>query len=332
MELGLTGDVMFGRNVDECQRSRPPARIWGDLRERLQALDGLFVNLECALSTRGEPWTRTERAFHFRADPGWAVPALEAAGVDLASLANNHLLDFEEAALLDTLDALDDAGIDHAGAGADDRRARAPALVRVGGFDIAVVAFTDNTPEYAAGPATPGVAYLDMDLSDADRRSVRKSLRAARALDPDLLVASVHWGPNMVAEPSRQYRRFGEWLLAAGVDVVWGHSAHVFQGVERRNDGLILHDTGDFVDDYAVNPALRNNRSFLFVLHVTPDSGVTSLDLLPTTIEECAVHRATGETAAWCRETMRERSEVFGTATAYERVGSGLRLSLSDRG
>jgi poly-gamma-glutamate capsule biosynthesis protein CapA/YwtB (metallophosphatase superfamily) len=128
----------------------------GALLERLRALDGLIINLECCLSTRGEPWRRTHRPFHFRADPEWAVPALRAAGVDCCALANNHVLDYGEVALRNTLDALDDGGIAHAGAGRNREAAFDPAVVAVEGLDVAVVSLTDNTPEYAATVDSPG--------------------------------------------------------------------------------------------------------------------------------------------------------------------------------
>src|SRR6056297_1807168 len=177
LRLGLTGDVMLGRLVNEAQQDRPPTAVWGDLLPALRELDGLLVNLECCLSTRGSKWRRTRRAFHFRADPDWAIPALEAAGTSYCSLANNHVLDFEEPALLDTLDALDEAGIPRAGAGRTKEEAFAPASFAIGGetamtaadgsgsgdgsnrgdddpddgdsLTIAVVSLTDNTPEYA---------------------------------------------------------------------------------------------------------------------------------------------------------------------------------------
>lgn len=142
--FGLTGDVMLGRKVDERQQRRPVTAVWGNVLDRLRGLDGLVVNLECCLSTGGQPWRRTHRPFHFRADPDWAVPALRRAGVDCCALANNHVLDFEEAALRDTLDHLDDAGIARAGAGRTRDEALEPALVPVDGLDVGVVSFTDN--------------------------------------------------------------------------------------------------------------------------------------------------------------------------------------------
>jgi len=321
--IGLTGDVMFGRDVDRRQRTRPPGAVWADLRDRLAALDGLFVNLECALSTRGERWTRTYRPFHFRADPTRATSALAAVDVRFAALANNHLLDFGETALRDTLSALDDAGIAHAGAGADREGARAPAVVDLSGTRVAVVSFTDNTPEYAASEDSPGVAHCRMDPGDPeDRRTVERSLDRAREHDPDLLVASLHWGPNMEREPSERHRRFGR-RLASEVDLVHGHSAHVFRGIEFADGTPVLYDCGDFVDDYAVEEVLRNDRGFLFEATVEGD-GIDRLRLRPVEIRGCTVHEAPPGVADWCRERMRERSEPFGTADAFDREGESL--------
>ena len=325
---------MLGRLVDERQRgrTRPPAAVWGDVLDRLTALDGLFVNLECCLSTRGREWRRTRRAFHFRADPEWAVPALEAAGVDCVALANNHVLDYEEPALIDTLDALDDAGIAHAGAGRNVEEAREPAVVTVAGPDagdaltVAFVAFTDNAPEYAAGPNDPGTARVEFDVEDEEGlRIVDEALAAARDTDPDLVVASLHWGPNMRESPPFAFREFAGWLVERGVDVVHGHSAHVFQGVEVRQGRPVLYDTGDFVDDYRVDPELRNDRSVLFEVRATA-AGPTELRLLPVEIDDCAVSRADRTAAEWSRERMRDLSAAFDTE--FDRDGAELVLPL----
>lgn len=132
----------------------------------------------------------------------------------------------------------------------------------------------------------------------------------------------------MVPIPDEQYREFGRWLLERGVDLVHGHSAHVFQGIERHAEGTILYDTGDFVDDYVIDPELRNDRSFLFEIELTTAGETRAVSLHPVEIDRHSVHEAGEEVAAWCRKTMRERSQPFGTAEAYERVGEGLRLAL----
>ncbi|WP_254766925.1 CapA family protein [Salinilacihabitans rarus] len=324
--IGLTGDVMLGRVVDRRQRRRPVDAVWGDVHDRLRDLDGLLINLECCLSTRGRPWRRTRRPFHFRADPDWAVPALSRAGVDACALANNHVLDYEEPALRDTLDHLDGAGIARAGAGRTLDEALDPATFDAGDLDVAVVSLTDNTPEFAADEDSPGTAWVEIDAGDdRSRRIVREALGRARAADPDLLVASLHWGPNMRTTPPEPFREFARWLVDEGVDVVHGHSAHVFQGIEAYDGTPICYDTGDFVDDYAVDPGLRNDRGFLFELSADDEGRPTELRLLPTEIDDCRVQRAGPEAARWSRERMRELSEPFGTE--FERDGEELVLS-----
>lgn len=333
--LGFTGDVMLSRLVDRRQRGtkrfgepRSVDAVWGDLLDRLQSLDGLFCNLECCLSTRGRPWRRTYRPFHFRADPDWAVPALSRAGVDWVSLANNHLLDFEEPALRETLSVLDGAGIAHAGAGRMVEEAREPSLVTIGDEDLAValVSFTDNTPEYAADD-DPGVAHVSFEPDDRESRTIlEETLSIAHSVNSDLLVASLHWGPNMVIEPPESFRTTGRWLIDQGVDIVHGHSAHVFQGIEIYDGRSILYDTGDFVDDYRVDEELHNDRGFLFEFQVAGEGDLEVLRLHPIEIHNCAVHSASSNAAEWCRNRMRELSDPF--STEFEQHGEELVVSL----
>ncbi|RZV11617.1 poly-gamma-glutamate synthesis protein (capsule biosynthesis protein) [Natrinema hispanicum] len=333
-QIGFTGDVMLGRVVNDRQRRRSVDAVWGTVLERLHSLDGLVINLECCLSTRGQQWQRTYRPFHFRADPDWAIPALEHAGVDICTLANNHILDYEAVALQDTLDTLDEADIAHTGAGETIDEALEPAVRTLedsnadsDDLEIAVIGLTDNTPEYAADEDSPGTAWVDIDVDDAEtRRLVQETLERARETNPDLLVASLHWGPNMVTTPSDSFREVGRWLVEEGVDVVHGHSAHVFQAIEVYQGCPIIYDAGDFVDDYRVDPELRNDRSFLFVLSVTADGDPLELRLHPTEIDDCAVHEASSGAAEWSRNRMRNRSAPFGTA--FDRDGDALVLSL----
>lgn len=323
MRFGFTGDVMLGRHVNERQRSRPGSAVWGDALADLRSLDGVCVNLECCLSTRGTPWQRTRRAFHFRADPDWAVPALREANVSVAALANNHVLDYEEPALLDTLDALEEGGIAYAGAGRDAAEAFRPATASAGDCTVGVLSLTDNTPEYAASEDGPGTAHVEMDPENAETRAAVRG--ALDALDADLVVASLHWGPNMREHPPDRFREFAHWLVDEGVDVVHGHSAHVFQGVEDYRGRPVVYDAGDFVDDYAVDFDLRNDRSFLYELHAV-DGRPDRLVCHPTEIRDCAVHRV--ENGRWWRDTLRDRSADLDTD--FERSGEGLAVALGD--
>lgn len=324
--IGLVGDLMFGRDVDAAHRDSPSDAVWGSMHEHLRSLDGVVANLECCVSERGERWP--DKTFYFRADPDWAVPALEAGNVAAVSLANNHLLDFGETALLDTLDHLSAGGIAHAGAGPDATAALEPTVVDAGGLRVGVLGLTDQWSQFGAGPDSPGTAHVALSADDdATRRAVRNGVAAARESGADLVVASLHWGPNWEVEPSAAQQRFARWLIDEGVDVVHGHSAHVIQGVETYRGRPIIYDAGDFVDDYAIKEGLHNDRSFLFELVV--DGGEpTTLELRPVEIVDERVERAGDDAAAWLRDRMRTLSAPFGTTV--ERSGRGVRIPLGD--
>jgi poly-gamma-glutamate synthesis protein (capsule biosynthesis protein) len=129
----------------------------------------------------------------------------------------------------------------------------------------------------------------------------------------------------MVEAPAENHEVFGRFLVDEGVDLIHGHSAHVFQGIEVHDGAPICYDMGDFVDAVVVDPDLHNDRSFLFVVHVE-DGAITRLRLRPVEIRDCAVHPAPEDVAAWCRETMRERTASYGTD--FERADDDLLLEL----
>ena len=288
--LALCGDVMLGRGVNETLGAARPEEPWGDVLPLLDSADLRIINLECAITAHKQPWSRTPKVFHFRADPLAASRVLEAAHIDACSLANNHTLDFEERGLLDTLGHLEAAGIRYAGAGRDGEEAARPALLEGG---VALVAFTDNEPPFAAGPGKLGTNYLPVSVESEVLRRVGEAIGAAREAGARTVVFSNHWGPNMVERPREVFRRFARAVVDLGADVYYGHSAHVFQGVEIYRGKPILYDTGDFIDDYAVDPRLRNDRSFLFRVSVE-DGALKRLELFPVVLPYARVERARG--------------------------------------
>lgn len=315
---------MLGRGVNSTHGDRPPSSVWGDILPRLDALDGVWVNLECCLSTRGAP--RPGRTYHFRADPNWAVPALTRGGISGVCLANNHVLDYGLPAFEDTLARLGDANIASAGAGMTRAAATEPAIIHVADLTVGVIAFTDRGPAFAASSNTPGTAFVPLRrFGFPTRWTIRRAINQAREANPDLLIASLHWGPNWVTTPAPQYRTVAHWLVDEGVDLVHGHSAHVIQGVEVYRGRPILHDTGDFVDDYAVKPGLHNDRSFLFELGLT-DGTLHQVRLRPIEITNHRVTHASDAAGAWLRSRMRALSQPFGTT--FTRADTGLVLSL----
>lgn len=311
--IALTGDVMLGRGVNEELRKMRPEEPWCDVLPLMlggnghREVDLRIINLECALTTRLQPWTRTSKVFHFRADPS-AVSVLQAARIDACSLANNHTLDYEEEGLLDTLRHLESAGIQHAGAGKDERDAARPAILRAGqeGTRVGLVAVTDNELPFAAGAHRPGTHYLPVSMETEVLRHVEEAVGMARAGGAEIVIFSNHWSPNMVMRPSRLFQEFAHAVIDRGADLYYGHSAHLFQGVEIYRGKPILYDTGDFIDDYAVDPVLRNDWSFLFV--ATLERGTFQrLEMHPVVLSYARVSRAAGSE----REAIQERMECL---------------------
>jgi poly-gamma-glutamate capsule biosynthesis protein CapA/YwtB (metallophosphatase superfamily) len=312
----LVGDVMLGRGVNGVLRTLRPEQPWGDVLPLLISADLRIVNLECAITDHKQPWTRTPKVFHFRADPS-AVEVLKAARVDVCSLANNHTLDFEERGLLDTLEHLKAAGIRYAGAGHNWEESARPALLAARPADrpsrVALLAFTDNEPPFAAGSDRPGTNYLPVSLESDVLGRVEMAVTAAREAGAETVVFSNHWGPNMVQRPSTLFRRFARAVMDRGADVYYGHSAHVFQGIEIYRGKPILYDTGDFIDDYAVHPKLRNDRSLLFRVSLE-GSEFRRLELFPVTLPYARVQLAKGSEREAILDRMEHLSGEMGTA------------------
>ncbi len=304
--LALAGDVMLGRGVNEALRTMLPEQPWGDVLPLLGSADLRIINLECAVTGHKRPWSRTPKVFHFRADPS-AVEVLKAARIDGCSLANNHTLDFEEQGLLDTLKHLESASIRYAGAGHEEEEAARPAFLEARtdhANRVALLAFTDNEPPFAAGTDRPGTNHLPVSLEPEVLHGVEVAVATAREAGAEIVVFSNHWGPNMVERPNTLFRRFAHAVMDRGVDVYYGHSAHIFQGVEIYRGKPILYDTGDFIDDYAVDPRLRNDRSFLFKISLE-DGEFKRLELFPVTLPYARVELAKGSE----REAIFDRME-----------------------
>lgn len=304
LKIGFSGDVMIGRLVDEHMEKVPPEYIWGDLLSLFKQNDINLINLEAALTTSEKEVIKT---FNFKSHPSH-VESLKRASIDIVNLANNHVLDYSEEGLLETLDTLDKAGIKHVGAGRNITEAVEPIILEKKGIRVGFLGCTDNEPGWIATKSKPGVRYIsvgDVEEIKEDIQKLRKQV--------DLLILSIHWGPNMRERPTRSFINFAHHLIDLGVDIIHGHSAHIFQGVEIYNKKLILYDTGDFVDDYYVDPVLRNDRSFFFIVEANKQ-GVLSLQLIPTLISNFQVNHAPIDITKASLQRMSELSLEFKTS------------------
>jgi poly-gamma-glutamate capsule biosynthesis protein CapA/YwtB (metallophosphatase superfamily) len=303
LRLALGGDTMLGRRVAAAiTQAGPEALIDAEVLQLAREADLFVLNLECCIAERGDRWPDPEKPFFFRAPPA-AADVLVRLGVDCVTLANNHALDFGSEALLETFEHLRSAGIDWVGAGADRTLARTPTLLERRGFSLAVLGCSDHPPEYAAGAESPGIAYgLDW---------LPEAIASVKA---DAVLVSPHWGPNMVAEPLPHIRNTAATLRDAGATLVAGHSAHVSHGVTEG----VLYDLGDFLDDYAVDPRLRNDLGLLFLVDLDRQ-GPARLEAVPLKLEFCHTRLADGEDAAWIGRRFRAACRALGTEVVTER-------------
>lgn len=314
LRIALGGDAMLGRLVREHILGLGVDYPLGQIADRMQRADLAIVNLECALTDAGPPPNARPKAFRFMAPPR-AVESLERAGVGLVSLANNHAMDAGAPGLLDTLKLLDAHGIAHAGAGRNLQEARGPAVVERGGTRIGMVAFCDHQADFAATDDSPGIAYVDLRKKQA-LETIGESLAELRRV-ADTRILSFHWGPNMVERPSTNLVQIAHAAVEAGAHLVFGHSAHVFQGIEFYGGAPILYAAGDLVDDYRVDADLRNDLSLLFELELEANR-VRRIRLHPVRIERCRTAPAEGEDARFILERARRLCGDFGTVVASE--------------
>jgi len=356
--IALSGDVMTGRGIDQvlphpcdprlyedhvasardyvtlAERANGPipcpvdlAYIWGDAlaaRERLRA-DAWIVNLETAVTRSEDHWPK---GINYRMSPENAQ-CLAVAGIDCCVLTNNHLLDWGQVGLAETLDTLAALKLKVAGAGLDATAAAAPAVIECENGRVLVFAFgspSSGIPfDWAATPNRPGVNLLP-DLSEESAERIAAQVLAVRR-PADIVVASIHWGGNWGYEISLQQRRFAQRLIdTAGVDVVHGHSSHHPKGIEIYRGRPILYGCGDFLNDYegiSGYEAYRGDLVLLYALSFEAGPGTLSaLRMAPFRIKRFSLNRASPEEADWLTALLARESAPFDVAV--ERLPDGL--------
>jgi poly-gamma-glutamate synthesis protein (capsule biosynthesis protein) len=319
VKLGLAGDTMLGRGVASRLEAEPASALFADEVVEIAHEADLFVlNLECAISERGERWPDPRKPFFFRAPPA-ATDVLTLLGVDCVTLANNHALDYGPVALIDTLEYLRAAGVAYVGAGRDERAARSSTVLEHDGFTLGVVGLTDHPAAFNAGPDRPGVAYADLANGRFDWVT-----DAISDLATEAVLVTPHWGPNMVPKPVPHVRAAAAALQDAGATLIAGHSAHVFHGAE----GTVIYDLGDFIDDYAVNRGMRNDLTLLFLVTFV-GSRPHRVEAIPLTIDYCHTRLAGRREARWIADRFRRASAELNT-TVVEEDGR-LVVDLSER-
>jgi poly-gamma-glutamate synthesis protein (capsule biosynthesis protein) len=239
------------------------------------------------------------------------VGVLSVARVDCAVLANNHVLDWGARGLLETLDTLAKARIRVAGAGRTPTEAEGPAVIDLGTrgriLVFALGAFDAGVPaEWSATVTQPGVSWIGDYSVGAARRT---SDLVTRAKQPgDLVVVSLHWGPNWGYAIPDEHHQFAHRLIDAGVDIVFGHSSHHVKAVEVYRGRLILYGCGDFLNDYEgiqSRAEFRDDLTMMYFPTLDAASGeLMELEMVPLQIRKFRLQHPSSSDAQWLFGTM----------------------------
>jgi poly-gamma-glutamate synthesis protein (capsule biosynthesis protein) len=251
------------------------------------------------------------------------------AQIDCCVLANNHILDWGQAGLLDTLATLKRLGIKCVGAGRTCEEASAPAVLPIPGKGRVLVysfaATSSGTPRnWGAAFDAPGVNLL-LDLSEATiERTINRIIGERQPRD--VIVVSIHWGPNWGYEVSDAQRRFAHALIdAAGVSAIHGHSSHHAKALEVYHSRVILYGCGDFLNDYEGIRGYENYRDDLALMYfidvAATDGTISGIEIVPLSIKQMRLVQASAADVEWIRDTLDTESRKFGTIVTMASPG-----------
>lgn len=364
LKFAVAGDTMLGRLVDQLfsihsndpentryieswKRKHPEAvqkftsnpytYVWGDLLPVFRSwADVRLINLETSITTNEE---KDPKEFNYRMHPH-NVRSLTEAKIDYCSLANNHILDYKEKGLLETVAVLKENSIKFAGVGTEEEAWEPTTITKSiqqdkesKNIDIMCFSFSDHYKKWAAKGNKIGINFLDVDVMDEnDFKVVQKKIEEKKKnRRPDIVVASIHWGSNYSWQPPKNFRRFAHFLVdECGIDLIHGHSSHHIQGIEVYKKKPILYGCGDFIDDYAVDDDYRNDLGFLYKLMYDVDKKEwKKIVLVPTKIKQFSVSSmVTKGERTWLTEKIKTLSAVFGT-TVKEKANHTLQISIT---
>jgi poly-gamma-glutamate capsule biosynthesis protein CapA/YwtB (metallophosphatase superfamily) len=238
--IAFGGDVHFEGSLRN--RLATPSTALGPIAEVLRDADLAMVNLETAITTGGTP--APGKRFTFRAPPA-ALTALKASGVDVASMANNHGMDYMETGLADSLAAIKESKFPVVGIGANSTQAYKPFRKTVNGNRVAIIGATQVLDDefvqvWTATPDKGGLA------SAKDEARLLQAVRQARKKS-DTVIVYLHWGTELRNCPNPAQLSLGPKLVDAGADVVVGGHAHILLGAGYIGNSYVSYGLGNFV-------------------------------------------------------------------------------------
>ncbi|MBN1559936.1 CapA family protein [candidate division KSB1 bacterium] len=235
--IAAVGDLMMSSWIIDVVQEKGVDFPFDSTRHFIQSAEVAIANLEAPLTTKGERFA--DKKYTFKVPPHF-VAGIARAGFDIVTMANNHIADFGCEGILNTVAALQEAGIHHCGAGRNIDEACAPTILDVNGVKVAFLGFSMTYPDdFWATRTRCGTCYPTEQLL---YERVTQAERLA-----DLTIVSFHWGAEKHNEPRAYQMSYGRHAIDCGADLVLGHHPHVLQGVELYRGKLIAYSLGNYV-------------------------------------------------------------------------------------
>ena len=279
VRLAAVGDIMMARDVGRHYHTTPADFAMPDVTAILKSADVVCANLENPVAIGGRPDPVQDPHVTFRAMPQ-TLDVLKALNVEVVSLGNNHMLDYGEAALIETLERLDGAGIKRVGAGRNYQEANEPVILKRNGRRLA---FLSHAFIYSANSrmATARQAGISDHRASRIVPQVRELSRAG--LD---VVVMIHWGFEYRFFPIPYQMRQARRMIDEGACIILGHGPHYPQGIERHRDRDIVYSLGNFIFD---EPHKFANRSFIYSTEIV-DGTTRSRGIVPVHLRHHVPH------------------------------------------
>ena len=259
------------------------------VKDDIQRADLAIGNFETTLG--GKPY----RGYPQFSSPDEYLHAIKEAGFDILATANNHSLDRRRKGLERTLTLIDSAGLIAVGTYRDahDRQERYPLLVERNGVRIAFLCATYGTN--GIGITAPNI------VNGLDREELTADIRAARAMQPDAIIALLHWGEEYQRQPNDEQRNLAQWLISQGVDHIIGSHPHVIQPIE-------VFPSKEYPTQHAVVYSLGNYISNMSIAH--GDVGLV-VELVIEKIGSTTRLRSLGHHHVWTERATLSRTGRF---------------------
>ena len=265
--LVAVGDIMLGGRSRKFIKEFGAKYIFESVRPLFRRAPIGLANLEGPIAREAE---KTERNYTYRVSPR-TTKAMLKAGINVVTLANNHLLDCGRDGVLETLQHLDEAGVAAIGAGANKQAAHAPAILPAGDLRVGLLGYYWNQRTSARGPWPGSALDTPPELLAADIAGLKGKV--------DRIVATFHWGVPYVREPSEADRAKARFAVDCGADIVIGHHPHVVQPFEIYRGRPIFYSVGNFTFGSG------NSRGESLLLGVRFEKTQTIIEIYPAYVK-----------------------------------------------